>query len=103
MRTRVVTHPKLYLTSSKLRSPKLRSPQLRSSKLRCCPFVTTLSYFPHVFNFVSPTLQDCKPSAQFEHQLLCNAAGVEILTARLKSSPPLWWEEGGGAIGAPTI
>lgn len=47
--------------------------------------------------------KDCKPSAQFEHQLLCNAAGVEILTARLKSSPPLWWEEGGGAIGAPTI
>ena len=37
--------------------------------------------------------KDGKPSAQFEHQLLVNDSGVEILTARLPESPPLWWEE----------
>ena len=36
--------------------------------------------------------KDGKPSAQFEHQLLVNDSGVEILTARLPTSPPLWWE-----------
>ena len=36
--------------------------------------------------------KDGKPSAQFEHCLLVNKTGVEILTARLPSSPPLWWE-----------
>jgi len=36
--------------------------------------------------------KDGKPSAQFEHTLLCNETGVEILTARLPTSPPLCWE-----------
>lgn len=36
--------------------------------------------------------KDGKPSAQFEHQLLVGESGVEILTARLPTSPPLWWE-----------
>ena len=31
-------------------------------------------------------------SAQFEHTLLVTDKGCEILTARLESSPPLWWE-----------
>lgn len=38
--------------------------------------------------------KDGLPSAQFEHTLLVNETGVEILTARLPTSPPLWWEEG---------
>lgn len=37
--------------------------------------------------------QDGKRSAQFEHTLLVTEDGCEILTARLESSPPLWWEE----------
>ena len=37
--------------------------------------------------------KDGQPSAQFEHTLLVNETGVEILTARLPTSPPLWWEE----------
>ena len=37
--------------------------------------------------------KDGLPSAQFEHTLLLNEAGVEILTKRLPTSPPLWWEE----------
>mmetsp|Transcript_17957 Transcript_17957/g.50260 ORF Transcript_17957/g.50260 Transcript_17957/m.50260 type:complete len:372 (-) Transcript_17957:191-1306(-) len=37
--------------------------------------------------------EDGKRSAQFEHTILVTATGCEILTARLDSSPPLWWEE----------
>ena len=37
---------------------------------------------------------DGKRSAQFEHTVLVTDTGVEILTARTKDSPPLWWEEG---------
>ena len=36
--------------------------------------------------------KDGLPSAQFEHTLLLTETGVEILTARLPTSPPLWWE-----------
>lgn len=35
---------------------------------------------------------DGKLSAQFEHQLLVTETGVEVLTRRLETSPPLWWE-----------
>jgi methionyl aminopeptidase len=35
---------------------------------------------------------DGKRSAQFEHTVLVTEKGVEILTARTKESPPLWWE-----------
>lgn len=35
---------------------------------------------------------DGKPSAQFEHMLLITETGCEVLSARLPSSPPLWWE-----------
>ena len=35
---------------------------------------------------------DGKRSAQFEHTMLVTEKGVEILTARTKDSPPLWWE-----------
>jgi len=35
---------------------------------------------------------DGKRSAQFEHTLLVTASGCEVLTKRLPSSPPLWWE-----------
>eukprot|EP00882_Tetradesmus_deserticola_P013224 GHRQ01014021.1.p1 GENE.GHRQ01014021.1~~GHRQ01014021.1.p1 ORF type:complete len:383 (+),score=166.99 GHRQ01014021.1:1308-2456(+) len=35
---------------------------------------------------------DGQRSAQFEHQLLITATGAEVLTARLPTSPPLWWE-----------
>ena len=36
--------------------------------------------------------RDGKRSAQFEHTLLVTADGCEALTARLPTSPPLWWE-----------
>ncbi len=36
--------------------------------------------------------KDGLPSAQFEHTLLITETGVDILTARLPTSPPLWWE-----------
>ena len=35
---------------------------------------------------------DGKRSAQFEHTLLVTDKGCEVLTARLDTSPPLWWE-----------
>ncbi|KAI8475143.1 MAG: methionine aminopeptidase [Monoraphidium minutum] len=35
---------------------------------------------------------DGKRSAQFEHQIVITADGADILTARLPTSPPLWWE-----------
>lgn len=38
------------------------------------------------------TTQDGGRSAQFEHQIVITATGCEILTARLPTSPPLWWE-----------
>ncbi len=37
-------------------------------------------------------------SAQFEHTLVITAKGCEILTARLPSSPPLWWERDAAAV-----
>ena len=37
--------------------------------------------------------EDGKRSAQFEHQLVITEDGCEVLTARLPTSPPLWWEE----------
>ncbi len=37
--------------------------------------------------------EDGKRSAQFEHQVLITKEGAEILTARLPTSPPLWWEK----------
>ena len=52
------------------------------------------------------TTRDGKRSAQFEHTLLITETGVDILTARLPTSPPLWWEaeaaEAAGAPAAPT-
>lgn len=42
---------------------------------------------------------DGKRSAQFEHQIVITADGAEILTARLPTSPPLWWEANGGGGG----
>jgi len=44
---------------------------------------------------------DGKRSAQFEHTILVTEAGVEVLTARLDTSPPLWWEKPPGE-GKPT-
>lgn len=37
--------------------------------------------------------KDGKRSAQFEHTLLVTADGCELLTKRLATSPPLWWEQ----------
>jgi methionyl aminopeptidase len=37
--------------------------------------------------------RDGQRSAQFEHQLVVTATGCEVLTARLPTSPPLWWEK----------
>jgi methionyl aminopeptidase len=37
---------------------------------------------------------DGQRSAQFEHTILVTETGVEVLTARLDTSPPLWWEVG---------
>lgn len=36
---------------------------------------------------------DGQRSAQFEHQIVITATGADVLTARLPTSPPLWWEE----------
>lgn len=36
---------------------------------------------------------DGKRSVQFEHTLLVTASGCEVLTKRLPTSPPLWWEK----------
>ena len=36
--------------------------------------------------------EDGKCSAQFEHTLLVTDTGCNVLTARLPTSPPLWWE-----------
>jgi methionyl aminopeptidase len=33
--------------------------------------------------------EDGKPSAQFEHTMLVTETGVELLTGRLPTSPPL--------------
>lgn len=43
--------------------------------------------------------EDGKRSAQFEHQLVITEDGCEVLTARLPTSPPLWWEREGNANG----
>lgn len=45
--------------------------------------------------------KDGLPSAQFEHTLLVHDTGVEILTARLPTSPPLWWEDEAAATSTP--
>ena len=37
--------------------------------------------------------QDGQRSAQFEHTLVITPDGAEVLTARLPTSPPLWWEQ----------
>jgi len=36
--------------------------------------------------------EDGKRSAQFEHTILITPNGHEVLTGRLQTSPPLWWE-----------
>jgi methionine aminopeptidase len=36
---------------------------------------------------------DGKRSAQFEHQIVVTSTGCDVLTARLPTSPALWWEE----------
>jgi len=36
--------------------------------------------------------KDGLPSAQFEHTMVVTENGIENLTARLPTSPPLWWE-----------
>ena len=36
--------------------------------------------------------KDGRRSAQFEHTLYVTATGCEVLTQRLSTSPPLWWE-----------
>jgi len=43
--------------------------------------------------------EDGKRSAQFEHQLVITEDGCEVLTARLPTSPPLWWETEGSVNG----
>ncbi|GAX77795.1 hypothetical protein CEUSTIGMA_g5238.t1 [Chlamydomonas eustigma] len=37
--------------------------------------------------------EDGKRSAQFEHTVVVTKDGVDILTRRTDSSPPLWWEQ----------
>ena len=36
--------------------------------------------------------QDGSRSAQFEHTLVVTETGCEVLTARLPTSPPLFWQ-----------
>ena len=42
--------------------------------------------------------EDGSRSAQFEHTILITKEGSEILTARLPTSPPLWWEVPGAVV-----
>ncbi|KAI7837907.1 hypothetical protein COHA_008288 [Chlorella ohadii] len=44
--------------------------------------------------------EDGQRSAQFEHTLVITPTGYDILTARLPTSPPLWWEKEGAAAAA---
>jgi len=44
---------------------------------------------------------DGKRSAQFEHTVLVTEKGCEVLTARTKDSPPLWWEKKSTEAAAP--
>lgn len=37
--------------------------------------------------------EDGQRSAQFEHTVVVTKDGVDILTARLPTSPKLWWEQ----------
>jgi methionyl aminopeptidase len=37
--------------------------------------------------------RDGQRSAQFEHQLVVTPTGCDVLTVRLPTSPPLWWEQ----------
>jgi len=37
--------------------------------------------------------KDGLPSAQFEHTMVVTENGIENMTKRLPSSPPLWWED----------
>ncbi|KFM24263.1 Methionine aminopeptidase 1A [Auxenochlorella protothecoides] len=46
--------------------------------------------------------EDGLRSAQFEHQLLITPQGCEVLTARLPTSPPLWWEVEDASLAAKT-
>ena len=36
--------------------------------------------------------RDGSRSAQYEHTMVVTATGCEVLTARLPTSPPLWWQ-----------
>lgn len=47
--------------------------------------------------------EDGKRSAQFEHTLLVTKTGVEVLTARLPTSPPLWWEAPPASAAQPAM
>ena len=44
------------------------------------------------FDKWTSTTADGKRSAQFEHQMVVTEDGCEVLTKRLPTSPPLWWE-----------
>ena len=78
---------------------------LLSTALRCCCFLCLLQVFTiepmvNVGTWKDMTWPDGwtavtvdgKRSAQFEHQLLVTKKGAEVLTARLPTSWPLWWE-----------
>jgi len=41
--------------------------------------------------------EDGKRSAQFEHELIITENGCDVLTKRLETSPPLWWEVDGSS------
>ena len=50
-------------------------------------------------NFICRTAvtEDGKRSAQFEHELIITENGCDVLTKRLETSPPLWWEVDGSS------
>ena len=54
--------------------------------------VTQTPAHPHLPPRRTAVTEDGARSAQFEHTLVITEGGCEILTARLPTSPPLWWE-----------
>ena len=61
------------------------SPRLRAGKTDAASRLS----FPRCRTAVT---EDGRRSAQFEHTLVITEGGCEILTARLPTSPPMFWE-----------
>ncbi len=74
---------------------QVTGPQLMASRSLCFaePMVNAGTWRDHLWpDGWTDVTQDGSRSAQFEHQIVITKDGADILTARLPTSPPLWWE-----------